>query len=113
MNTDVEIYTDWRDYYELTKPRVVMLIVFTAIVGMFLSVPGWPGAAALFYGTLGIGLAASSAAVFNHVSGRQFVLYWADFLFDIFNDINQATPGHIALNHDSSSDLFPLDLVGP
>jgi len=44
-----------------------MLIVFTAIVGMFLSVPGWPGAAVLIYGTLGIGLAASSAAVFNHV----------------------------------------------
>ncbi|NIA27175.1 MAG: protoheme IX farnesyltransferase, partial [Desulfobulbaceae bacterium] len=44
-----------------------MLIVFTAVVGMFLSVPGWPGATALIYGTLGIGLAASSAAVFNHV----------------------------------------------
>jgi len=44
-----------------------MLIVFTAIVGMFLSVPGWPGALPLIYGTLGIGLAASSAAVFNHV----------------------------------------------
>ena len=44
-----------------------MLIVFTAIVGMFLSVPGWPGSMALIYGTLGIGLAASSAAVFNHV----------------------------------------------
>ena len=67
MSTSVETYTDWRDYYELTKPRVVMLIVFTAIVGMFLSVPGWPDLAALFFGTLGIGLAASSAAVFNHV----------------------------------------------
>ena len=44
-----------------------MLIVFTAIVGMFLSVPGWPGAQALLFGTLGIGLASSSAAVFNHV----------------------------------------------
>ena len=44
-----------------------MLIVFTAIVGMFLSVPGWPGSAALLFGTLGIGLAASAAAVFNHV----------------------------------------------
>jgi len=44
-----------------------MLIVFTAIVGMFLSVPGWPGTMPLLYGTLGIGLAASSAAVFNHV----------------------------------------------
>jgi len=67
VNTDIGTYTDWRDYYELTKPRVVMLIVFTAIVGMFVSVPGWPGAGALLLGTLGIGLAASSAAVFNHV----------------------------------------------
>ena len=67
MNTNVETHTDWRDYYELTKPRVVMLIVFTAIVGMFVSVPGWPGVVPLLFGTLGIGLAASSAAVFNHV----------------------------------------------
>jgi len=57
----------WRDYFELTKPRVVTLIVFTAIVGMFLAVPGWPGTASLLFGTLGIGLAASSAAVVNHV----------------------------------------------
>ena len=67
MSTNVETYTDWRDYYELTKPRVVMLIVFTAIVGMFLAVPGWPPLGAVVFGTLGIGLAASSAAVFNHV----------------------------------------------
>lgn len=67
MNTNVATYTDWRDYYELTKPRVVMLIVFTAIVGMFVSVPSWPGVVPLVFGTLGIGLAASSAAVFNHV----------------------------------------------
>jgi len=67
VNENVETYTSWRDYYELTKPRVVILIVFTAIVGMFVSVPGWPGATALVLGTLGIGLAASSAAVFNHV----------------------------------------------
>jgi len=67
VNTNVETYIDWRDFYELTKPRVVMLIVFTAIVGMFVSVPGWPGAVPLLFGTLGIGLAASSAAVFNHV----------------------------------------------
>jgi len=67
LNTRVETYTDWRDYYELTKPRVVMLIVFTAIVGMFVSVPGWPGVVPLVFGTLGIGLASSSAAVYNHV----------------------------------------------
>jgi protoheme IX farnesyltransferase len=59
--------TDWRDYYELTKPKVVMLIVFTAVVGMLLAVPGLPDPVAIVFGTLGIGLAASSAAVFNHV----------------------------------------------
>lgn len=57
----------WRDYYELTKPRVVMLIVFTAVVGMVLAVPGWPGVVPLVFGTLGIGFAASGAAVVNHV----------------------------------------------
>jgi len=67
VSTNVERLTDWRDYYELTKPRVVMLIVFTAVVGMFLAVPGWPGGAAMLFGTIGIGMAASSAAVFNHV----------------------------------------------
>ena len=67
MSTNVERLTDWRDYYELTKPRVVMLIVFTAVAGMFLAVPGWPGAMAIVFGTIGIGMAASSAAVFNHV----------------------------------------------
>jgi protoheme IX farnesyltransferase len=63
----VETRVDWRDYYELTKPRVVMLIVFTAIVGMFLSVPAWPELTAVVFGTLGIAMASSSAAVFNHV----------------------------------------------
>ena len=44
-----------------------MLIVFTAIVGMILSVPGWPGVVALIFGTFGVGMAASSGAVVNHV----------------------------------------------
>lgn len=44
-----------------------MLIVFTAIVGMFLAVPGWPDPFAALFGTLGIATAASSAAVINHV----------------------------------------------
>ena len=56
-----------RDYLALTKPKVVSLIMFTAIVGMFLAVPGFPPAAALFWGTIGIALAASSAAAINHV----------------------------------------------
>ena len=54
-------------YIELGKPRVVALIVFTAVVGMFLAVPGWPPWQALIAGTLGIGLAASSAAAINHL----------------------------------------------
>ena len=67
MNTKVESLLNWRDYYELTKPRVVMLIVFTAVVGMFLSVPAWPGTMPVVFGTIGIAMASSSAAVFNHV----------------------------------------------
>lgn len=43
-----------------------MLLVFTAIVGMLLAVPGWPPLANLIYGTIGIGLASSSAAAINH-----------------------------------------------
>ena len=56
-----------RDYFALTKPKVVSLIMFTAIVGMFLAVPGFPPAAPLVWGTVGIALAASSAAAINHV----------------------------------------------
>src|SRR5215207_8510732 len=62
----------WRDYYELGKPRVVMLIMFTAIAGMFLAAPSWPPANALIFGTLGIALAASAAAAVNHVLDRRF-----------------------------------------
>jgi protoheme IX farnesyltransferase len=54
-------------YFELCKPRVVYLIVFTAVVGMLLAVPGWPPLNAVIAGTLGIALAASSAAAINHL----------------------------------------------
>ena len=54
-------------YFELCKPKVVYLIVFTAVVGMFLAVPTWPPLNALIAGTLGIGLAAASAAAINHL----------------------------------------------
>jgi protoheme IX farnesyltransferase len=64
--------SSWRDYYELGKPRVVMLIVFTAIVGMFLAAPDLPPPQALLFGTLGISLAASSAAAINHVLDQRF-----------------------------------------
>ncbi len=55
------------EYFELTKPRVVSLIVFTAVVGMFLSTPSGLPLDVLVFGTLGIALAAGSAAAINHV----------------------------------------------
>ncbi|MEN5118142.1 heme o synthase [Luteimonas sp. TWI662] len=56
-----------REYWTLTKPRVVALIVFTALVGMFLAVPGLPPARQSVFGLLGIWLAAASAAAINHL----------------------------------------------
>ncbi len=58
-------------YYELTKPRVVALIVFTAIVGMFLSVDGMVPVSILIFGALGIGFSAASGAAFNHLLDRR------------------------------------------
>ncbi len=54
-------------FFALTKPKVVALIVFTAIVGMLLSTPGLPPWRALVWGSLGIWLAAASAAAINHL----------------------------------------------
>lgn len=56
-----------KQYWDLTKPRVVALIVFTAIVGMFMAVPGWPPLRESVLGFLGIWLAASSAAAINQL----------------------------------------------
>ncbi|WNL46725.1 heme o synthase [Dyella sp. BiH032] len=57
----------FNEYLELTKPRVVALLVFCAVIGMFLAVPGVPPWRALVFGTLGIWLASASAAAFNHL----------------------------------------------
>jgi protoheme IX farnesyltransferase len=65
-------HATWRDYYELGKPRVVLLLVFTAVAGMLLASPGLPPLTAFVFGTLGIGLASSSAAAINHVLDRRF-----------------------------------------
>ena len=54
-----------QQFYQLTKPRVVSLIVFTAVIGMYLSVPGMVPLQALVAGTLGIALVAGAAAAFN------------------------------------------------
>ena len=52
----------WRRYLELTKPKVVALITFTAIVGTLLASPGMPPLDALIWGNLGIALASGCAA---------------------------------------------------
>ena len=61
----------WRDFLELTKPKVSLLIVFTAVVGMVLASPGMVPLPALVFGTLGIAMASGSAAAFNHVLDRR------------------------------------------
>ena len=55
----------WRQFYALTKPRVVQLIVFCAVIGMFLAVPGWPPLVPALAATAGIWLVAAAAAAFN------------------------------------------------
>jgi protoheme IX farnesyltransferase len=52
-------------FWHLTKPRVVSLIVFTAVIGMLLAAPTLPAAGLLFNATIGIGLVAGAAAAFN------------------------------------------------
>jgi protoheme IX farnesyltransferase len=61
----------WRDYFELTKPRVVALIVLTAVVGTLLAACGLPPLDALIFGNLGIALSAAAAAAINHVLDRR------------------------------------------
>lgn len=63
----MSVLAHWRDYWALTKPRVVSLIVFTALVGMLLAVPGLPPLDKTVLGFLGIWLAAASAAALNHL----------------------------------------------
>jgi protoheme IX farnesyltransferase len=72
-NPPVEVVANggWRDYLELTKPKVSLLIVFTAVVGMVLASPGWVPLPALIFGSLGIALASGSAAAFNHILDRR------------------------------------------
>ncbi|WP_419534058.1 heme o synthase [Endozoicomonas sp.] len=61
----------WRDYLELTKPKVVALMILTSVIGMYLATPGWVPLDILFFGNLGIALCAGAAAVINHVVDRQ------------------------------------------
>ena len=67
MDTALPKRASWRDYYEMTKPRVVMMMILTAMVGMFLAVPGMVPLDALLWGNVGIALVASAGAVVNHL----------------------------------------------
>jgi len=57
----------WRDYLEMCKPRVVLLMLLCATVGMFLATPGMVPLHILIVGNLGIALVAGSAAALNHL----------------------------------------------
>jgi len=57
----------WQDYLELTKPRVVALMIITALIGMCMAVPGWVPWQPLVLGNLGIALCAGAAAAINHI----------------------------------------------
>jgi heme o synthase len=59
--------SSWKSYLELCKPNVVAEMLFTAVVGMLLAVPGMPPLDKVVYGIVGIGLAAASAAAINHL----------------------------------------------
>lgn len=61
----------WRDFYEMCKPRVVMLMILTSMVGMFLAVPGMVPIDVLILGNIGIALVAGSGAVVNHLIDRK------------------------------------------
>ncbi len=61
---------DWRDYIELCKPRVVLLMLLTVIVGMYLATPGWIDLSLIGFTLVGIGFCAGSAAAINHLVDR-------------------------------------------
>ena len=65
--SDTTAPVSWRDYKELTKPNVVLLMILTAAIGMFMAVPGMVPLHVLILGNLGIALCAGSAATINHL----------------------------------------------
>jgi protoheme IX farnesyltransferase len=73
--------TRWQQFYALTKPRVVQLIVFCALIGMLLAQPGWPDWATVALASAGIWLVAAAAAAFNciveqHIDARMQRTAW-------------------------------------
>ena len=66
-STPMSTSLTWRDYYELTKPKVVLLMLLTSVIGMFMAADGMVSFDVLFWGNLGIALCAGSAAAVNHL----------------------------------------------
>ncbi|MEQ9022384.1 MAG: heme o synthase [Pseudomonadales bacterium] len=77
MSTEASVSATFSDYLELTKPRVVALMILTSVIGMMLAVPGMVPLDALIFGNLGIALCAGSAAAINHLVDRQVDLKMA------------------------------------
>ena len=67
----------WRDYYELTKPKVVALMILCSAIGMFMAVPGMVPWKVLILGNLGIAMCAGAAAAINHLVDRRVDLIMA------------------------------------
>ncbi|MBL4780602.1 MAG: protoheme IX farnesyltransferase [Porticoccaceae bacterium] len=67
----------WRDYLELCKPNVVLVMIVTSAIGMFMAVPGMVPVDILILGNLGIALCAASAATINHLVDRRIDLKMA------------------------------------
>lgn len=67
----------WKDYYELCKPNVVLLMILTSVIGMFMATPGMVPWQVLLFGNLGIALCAGSAAAVNHLVDRRIDIVMA------------------------------------
>lgn len=102
MTTAIQVFFPWREYLNLCKPKVVLLILFTALVGMSLSTEGPIPFAAWFWGLIGIGLAASAGAALNH---------WVDEEIDARMGRTRGRPIPRGLISGSQAVIFALILV--
>ncbi|MDP6185743.1 MAG: heme o synthase, partial [Pseudomonadales bacterium] len=68
--SEVALSATWRDYLEMCKPRVVVLMLLCAVVGMYLATPGFVPVDILIFGSVGITLVAGSAAAVNHIADQ-------------------------------------------
>jgi len=93
---------NWRKYYNLCKPKVVFLIVFTAIVGMLLSTEGALPLDTFLAATIGIGLASASGAALNH---------WVDQKIDVVMERTHNRPLPQGELSSQSALIFALSLA--